>query len=67
MPPLVARGGSDSVGSAEAMERRGRRPKARYDELTDTEHRLRARVGLALYLFAGLFVGGVLIIESCFA
>jgi hypothetical protein len=37
------------------------------DQLTNAELRLRARAGLALYLFAGLAVGGALIVGSCFA
>jgi hypothetical protein len=35
------------------------------DQLTTAQLRLRARAGLALYLFAGLAVGGALIIEGC--
>jgi hypothetical protein len=35
-------------------------------QLTDAEVRLRARAGLALYVFAGLAVGGALIIDNCF-
>jgi hypothetical protein len=37
------------------------------DQLTTAQLRLRARTGLALYLFAGLAVGGALIIDSCVA
>jgi hypothetical protein len=42
-------------------------PRRSDDQLTRAQTRLRARTGLALYVFAGLAVGGALIIDSCFA
>jgi hypothetical protein len=37
------------------------------DQFTAARLRLRARAAFALYLFAGLAVGGALIIDSCAA
>lgn len=35
-------------------------------EMTDAEQRLQVRVVLGLYLFAGVFIGGALLIDGCF-
>ena len=52
---------ADRDGGGCRMEDRERAPH----EMTDAELRLRARVGLALYLVGVVGVGSVLLIEGC--
>ena len=37
------------------------------ERLTDEQERLRARTAVALYLFAGVAIGGAVAIDGCFA